>query len=244
MGETEVKGLRRQKPSSGGNAARPGLASRLPQQLAAASLYSTASARALQTKLSSEQQGHLGKGRVGSMPCSASRAFLLLRQTAGHSALWRGWEEASKLSCCSDSPRSLSCFLLSSLRRGEPTFLAGGRSGHSKGRVDGRKVYPLPYASTESIAGVMRGMGDKPTSEYKQQVRGTPLYPSHTGGWPWHRSTSTACSMLCWSRGETGWFPPLYGWPCQCQRPGLTSPTCPHTPLLSQLAPSMPGSQA
>lgn len=143
---------------------------------------------------------------MGSIPCSASRAFLLLRQLSGRSAWWRGREEAPKLSCCSASRQSLSRFLLSSLRIGEPTFSAGGRSGRSKGCVGGRQVYPLPYASTESTAGVVQGMGDKPTSQYKQHVRGTPVYPPHTGGWPWHRSVSTACSMFRQSRGRWAGF--------------------------------------
>lgn len=135
------------------------------------------------------------------MPCSASRAFLLFCQLLGCSAWWRGREEAPKLSCPSASPRSPSRFSLSSLRRREPTVLAVGRSRRSEGRAGGREVSPPPCASTESAEGDVRGMGDKPISKYKQQVRGTPVDPSHTGGWPWHGSSSAACGMPCRSRG-------------------------------------------
>lgn len=199
MGETEVKGLRRQKPGSGGNAARPRPPSRLPQQLSAASLH------AAQPKLELCRPSHLlnSKEKAGweNMPCSASRAFLLFCQLLGCSAWWRGREEAPKLSCPSASPRPPSRFSLSSLRRREPTVLAVGRSRRSEGRAGGREVSPPPCASTESAEGDVRGMGDKPISKYKQQVRGTPVDPSHTGGWPWHGSSSAACGMRCRSRG-------------------------------------------
>lgn len=77
MGETEVKGLRRQKPGSGGNAARPRPPSRLPQQLSAASLHAAQpKLELLQTKSSSEQQG---KGRVGkhALLCQQSLPLVL-----------------------------------------------------------------------------------------------------------------------------------------------------------------------
>lgn len=141
----------------------------------------------------------MGKGRVRSTPCSASRAFLLLRQLPGRRAWWRGREEAPKLSCRSASPQSLSRFLLSSLQRGEPAFLAGGRRGHGKGRVGGvgGRYVLCPTLPQRAQPGSCEGWG---TSQHLSTS--TPTHPSHTGGWPGHRPMSAACSMLHQGRGR------------------------------------------
>lgn len=79
-------------------------------------------------------------------------------------------------------------------------------------RWGGRQVCPLPYASTESAARTVQGMGYKPTPEYEH-----PYTSISYGRLAQAQAHEHGLQHAPPGSGETGWFPPPHQRPCQVQ---------------------------
>lgn len=133
-------------------------------------------------------------------------------------------------------PFPSSCYLLCGERI--PHFwLEGGAGALRAVQVGGRYILCTELPERARLE-VCVGQG---TNLSTPQVRGTPLCPS-----PGRMALAQVCEC-CWQHvppelWEMGWFLPDPTW--MAPRMSLTSPAGPPTPLLSQLAPAVPGRQA